>query len=931
MVRSACIGALVSFAMFLIMLTPAVAVTSAIGPSAGIAPAEPDQGPSLVFSSHGLTYDEMAALRNSIGVRDPERNYNEIVDGHGTGFAPPTAEQWDLAVGQLKVVDSAESALAASSSFDFSTSPSFPTVGNQAMQGSCSAWASTYYSFGYMEALDYGWTDPKTGATDHLFSPAWTYNKVNGGRDSGSWMIDNFYVIRDWGAASMATMPYDDSDYLSWGSSEAFREAPPHSLVEGYALAYSGPSAIDSIKALLVADVPVSFAMDANEYSSGFGDGNYIISSAEYDSTTLNHAQTFVGYDDSVADDGDVGAFRVVNSWGASWGDSGYYWLTYDAVIELGNLGVLTMNFLSDAIDYAPSIVGVWHFNEAPTRSAIIEVGVGTSSSPVASKVPYYNEDRSTSHTMPTFMCLDMSEFDDVYDSGTDDFYLDLTGSSRGVTSSFRIELYSGDYTLGAAIQASGQSPDVPKSVPGTVTNSLPYYDPIDVSSALDSSVSVADPLTSVRWVGVDHHSVADGDSMQSGDVGDSESTSLSVSVDGPVDVSFDWKVSSESLKDVLSFSVPDTAYSTEISGDVDWTTVSCSLPAGSHELEWTYSKDSADSMLEDCAWVDGLALSYVTSPPVIVLVPSYDAILGQEFVVTPAEVSDPDGDLESVWYDWGDGTSMTMGDPAEGYSASHTYGELSGFELNAYAEDAAGNNVSDSATVLVSESNSRPAISSFDVDGAKDYYSPGETVRFNATVVDDEGDLVEVTIDFGDGSAAESLSYDTDAGVAAYFVFEHAFSYGGDSTYAVTVEAADDAAHSVDWLTRTLSVLVNTLPECVLVADPLIGSLLTSFSFDASGSSDAETAAGDLVVRWDWNGDGSWDTDWSSDMTVTHVFSTTGTHTVVCEVEDGAGLSSVDQAEIEVADEAIPEFSLVVVPVVIMLVVFLMARRKTQ
>jgi hypothetical protein len=65
--------------------------------------------------------------------------------------------------------------------------------------------------------------------------------------------------------------------------------------------------------------------------------------------------------------------------------------------------------------------------------------------------------------------------------------------------------------------------------------------------------------------------------------------------------------------------------------------------------------------------------------------------------------------------------------------------------------------------------------------------------------------------------------------------------------------------------------------------------------------------------------------------MTVTHVFSTTGTHAVVCEVEDGAGLRSVDQVEIEVADEAIPEFSLVVVPVVIMLVVFLMARRKKR
>ena len=41
-----------------------------------------------------------------------------------------------------------------------------------------------------------------------------------------------------------------------------------------------------------------------------------------------NHAVTIVGYNDSITDNGDVGAFKVVNSWGTSFGDNGYFWMT---------------------------------------------------------------------------------------------------------------------------------------------------------------------------------------------------------------------------------------------------------------------------------------------------------------------------------------------------------------------------------------------------------------------------------------------------------------------------------------------------------------------------------------------------------------------------------------------------------------------------
>ena len=50
-----------------------------------------------------------------------------------------------------------------------------------------------------------------------------------------------------------------------------------------------------------------------------------------YDGTKPGgHAMVIVGYDDNLAYTGGTGAFKVLNSWGTDWGNSGYFWLTYN-------------------------------------------------------------------------------------------------------------------------------------------------------------------------------------------------------------------------------------------------------------------------------------------------------------------------------------------------------------------------------------------------------------------------------------------------------------------------------------------------------------------------------------------------------------------------------------------------------------------------
>ncbi|HXZ23262.1 MAG TPA: hypothetical protein VEH08_00865, partial [Methanomassiliicoccales archaeon] len=43
---------------------------------------------------HYATSNDVAQMKNAIGIRVDGTDYNVQIDGHGTGLAPPTEEQW---------------------------------------------------------------------------------------------------------------------------------------------------------------------------------------------------------------------------------------------------------------------------------------------------------------------------------------------------------------------------------------------------------------------------------------------------------------------------------------------------------------------------------------------------------------------------------------------------------------------------------------------------------------------------------------------------------------------------------------------------------------------------------------------------------------------------------------------------------------------
>ncbi len=82
-----------------------------------------------------------------------------------------------------------------------------------------------------------------------------------------------------------------------------------------------------------------------------------------------------------------------------------------------------------------------------------------------------------------------------------------------------------------------------------------------------------------------------------------------------------------------------------------------------------------------------------------------------------------------------------------------------------------------------------------------------------------------------------------------------------------------------------------NDAPAADFTISPPAGVVTTEFTFDASSTSDDIDALSALQFRWDWESDGTWDVEWSSQTSQTHTYTEAGSYTVTLEVKDSGGL----------------------------------------
>ena len=137
--------------------------------------------------------------------------------------------------------------------------------------------------------------------------------------------------------------------------------------------------------------------------------------------------------------------------------------------------------------------------------------------------------------------------------------------------------------------------------------------------------------------------------SMRSYPIGASQSTYMSMTVNGPGTLSFWWKVSSESNYDYLRYFVDDTQGG-QISGTVDWTQVTIELEGESdHTIKWQYSKDGSVDSGSDCGWIDCVEWSgepEVSEPTVLTI--TFDSCGGNSVTSQYVNIEAPIGTMQT-------------------------------------------------------------------------------------------------------------------------------------------------------------------------------------------------------------------------------------------------------------------------------------------
>ncbi|HXH75274.1 MAG TPA: PKD domain-containing protein [Bacteriovoracaceae bacterium] len=228
---------------------------------------------------------------------------------------------------------------------DNSKLPSFPAIGNQAWN-SCAAWAIGYYQSTHNNGMALGWTNNTWSDTSKKCSPKFIYNMINSGVDEGSYWSDAMDILQKHGCVTWDKWP-EDSNYKAWNTNPDDWQAAISSRANAvqYVNDIDTATGLDQVKQLLNNGYVLTFGTYINSWQYSTIKPGHPLAGQQVmrfvNGTVGSHAMTIVGYDDTAwvdinnnnsQDAGELGVLKIANSWGTSWGHSGYIWVAYDAL-----------------------------------------------------------------------------------------------------------------------------------------------------------------------------------------------------------------------------------------------------------------------------------------------------------------------------------------------------------------------------------------------------------------------------------------------------------------------------------------------------------------------------------------------------------------------------------------------------------------------
>jgi PKD repeat protein len=197
-----------------------------------------------------------------------------------------------------------------------------------------------------------------------------------------------------------------------------------------------------------------------------------------------------------------------------------------------------------------------------------------------------------------------------------------------------------------------------------------------------------------------------------------------------------------------------------------------------------------------------------------------YTATEGAAVRLDASASSDPDGDPVTFAWTFGDGSTGT------GATPTHTYADNGTYTVHLRVTDSHGAFATAMTTVTVS--NVAPTVAAF--AGAS--LLQGERYAASGTFTDPGADSWTATVDFGDGTGAQSLVL-----VGSRFDLGH--RYGAAGTHTVTVTVVDEDGGRG---TRTATVTVATPQQGIQTVVTSINALAKSREL-SSGNANALTS----------------------------------------------------------------------------------------
>jgi hypothetical protein len=210
----------------------------------------------------------------------------------------------------------------------------FPAPGNQGNQASCVGWAVAYALKSAQEAQERNW---RPDAADRTYSPAFIYNQIKTVNTckGGTSFIAALNLLRRDGVANLADFPYSENDCSRVPSAAIRQNAKPFRIADWRRVNVQDET---EIKNNIVAGFPVLIGMIVDQaFFNLRGDTPY----TQFSGVNLGaHAVVVIGYDDSKS------AFKIINSWGTTWGTGGYGWISYTALQQAVREGYVAQDIV---------------------------------------------------------------------------------------------------------------------------------------------------------------------------------------------------------------------------------------------------------------------------------------------------------------------------------------------------------------------------------------------------------------------------------------------------------------------------------------------------------------------------------------------------------------------------------------------------------